>query len=101
MPVAKNLLSAQNHFWNKGESIAMLKIGLYLLSTCTVGSIYRTAHLEESLGLGLKWACLIGLCASLACFIGVYVRAEVPLRRKPFHLPDMIKSSAWKLSSMA
>ena len=80
----------------------MIKTGITLLSTSSLGVLYRTADLAYSMNLALKWFCLIGLSLALACFAAVYLQAEIPkLRKRTRRSPDMIKSPEWKYSSMA
>jgi hypothetical protein len=79
----------------------MLKIGLLLLSSSSLGVLYRNTDYVYSMHPFLKWFCFFGLVSSLICFISVYVQAEWPSIRKNLSRPDMIKSPAWKLSSLS
>src|SRR4051812_30832927 len=48
----------------------MLKLGLYLLSTSTVGVLYRVGDFAYSMNPFLKMYCEFGLSVSLLCFAG-------------------------------
>jgi hypothetical protein len=79
----------------------MLKTGISLLSASTIGVGYRIADLAYSMNPLLKWFCLFGLTIALSCFVATYISAEAPrLRKYLLRQPHMIKSSAWKLSSL-
>ena len=80
----------------------MLRTGLWLLSSSSLGVLYRHVDLAYSTHSALKWVCLTGLATSLACFVLTYLRFQHPMRLNAFpRRPDMIKSPAWKPSSIA
>jgi hypothetical protein len=79
-----------------------LRIGIYLLSTSSLGVLYRNADMTYSMHPALKWFCLGGLTISLICFVITYLRVQNPSLLKSFtQRVHMIKSPSWKLSSMA
>ena len=67
----------------------MLKTGIYLFSSASLGVLYRCADMPYAMLPLLKWFCFLGLSLSLFCFILTYVRFT------------MIKSTEWKASSHA
>lgn len=80
----------------------ILKTGIYLLVTSSIGVCYRNADFAYSQIPCLKWACAAGLCLSLACFAVLYLRSDAPnLCKAVSRLPHMIKSPAWKYPSIA
>src|SRR5690349_11276433 len=74
----------------------MLRTGICLLSSSTLGVLYRQGEFTYSMCPSLKWYCLSALLISFFCFIATYLRAEKPSFRKIFSR-HMIKSPAWKL----
>ena len=74
----------------------MLRTGIFLLSSSSLGVLYRHAELAYSMLPLVKWLSLMGLMASLICFITIYLRAEMPNFRRTFvRRSDMIKSPVW------
>ena len=80
----------------------MLRTGIYLLSSSSMGVLYRNADMAYSMHPALKWTCLAGLTISFLCFVITYLKNQYPGFLKTLtRYPHMIKSSAWKVSSPA
>ena len=80
----------------------MLKTGIYLLTSSSIGVLYRNGDYVYSMHPYIKYACFMGLIFAFACFVVTYLQYEVPHLRKLFtRRIEMLKSPAWKLSSMA
>jgi hypothetical protein len=78
----------------------MIKTGILLLISSSLGVLYRQADLAYSALPSLRWFCFSGLLIAFTCFVATYVKYALPRRAKPIEPgPDMIKSPAWKLSS--
>jgi hypothetical protein len=69
--------------------LKLLRTGIYLLTSSSVGVFYHQSNMEGSTHLVLHWACMIGLTISLTCFVVAYFKVM---------RPHMIKSEAWKPS---
>ncbi len=78
----------------------MLKTGLYFLFASSLGVLYRNPDYAFGMNPALKWACFAGLTCALICFIGTYLRTQAPELLKVFTHRHMIKSPAWKASSI-
>ncbi len=80
----------------------MLRTGIYLFSSSTLGFFYHCADLAYSMSPALRWFCLSGLFISLVCFVATYLGAYTPGALKAFaRQPHMIKSTEWKTSPQA
>jgi hypothetical protein len=67
--------------------LKLLRTGIYLLTSSSIGVFYHQGHMEGSIHPALHWACMIGLAISLVCFIATYLKVM---------RPHMLKSEAWK-----
>src|SRR5690242_17814581 len=93
-------LAAQSIQERGGEK--MLRTGIYLFCASSAGVAYRCGEYLYSMHPLVKYASLLGLLAAFTCFAVTYLHYELPRLRKLFtRRLDMIKSPAWKLSSMA
>ena len=77
----------------------MLRTGIYLLSSSSMGVMYRCSDMPYAMMPELKWMCLAGLSVSLVCFVVTYMRIFHPVSAKDFHPGEhMIESPEWKTS---
>ncbi len=56
----------------------MLKTGIYLLSSSSLGVLYRSYDFTYSTNPAIKWLSLAGLIISFVCFVLTYIRAQSP-----------------------
>ena len=62
----------------------MLKTGIYLLSSSSLGVLYRTSDFAYSMSPAIKWLSLAGLTISLVCFVLTYIGFQSPDTLKVF-----------------